>query len=730
MPTPFTFGSVKSALAKTFDGGYGQDDARVLEYANDAIAMLMRDVAEVTPRGVFVGGVDQITVTLGASNAFNLPNAYETVLEIEVANSQDINVGWYNLMDMSGLMDADNASDAVFLNNGEVTVSGETLRQYLVPDATGSATVKVMAKKKYLPMTGDSSVCIIRNLDALKYALKSLQYAHLMNDADGSKAYKDKALAAMKAELDGYLADPTHAMLRKRNYIVEENTYAKNSLGYVRARLALDLPGGLTVGRVKFTRLVNRACERLVQRTNELRTTGRLRVKTGLSNLTFVTAVVGADVLQITDYEQIRSMVMSFLPGATPDMESRAYSLLESEETLALETLRQTTYASGLQTYISSGYFTRLGYYVNKLQLELPDSLTISDVEMRRLVNEAARQAVARRNELGATEDYSNAAGPDSITFAYALTDADPISYPDYEVIAWLVMSQLPAPNPDLKNQAFSRIEANLKKTAVSVRNEQWHCLLSLPRYSYGHQRAEIGLGLAERGWILPDAKVGRMVNNAEEVLSRTPNFVYGEAVFDAVTDSKGIITLPGDSERIIYADICGWPLDIKGRSFEYIGFPGGLGVQPNLLSNWLWINPFGYRGRAGLQDRGINDDGLRTYYLDGSCVLPDDADLTDFVGTSVRVVVKRKWMPKATDNDVMLIQNLQALRMAVESEMARLDKDVQGSAALMAGAKEEMDRQLANNKGAEMDVPRIRYPGITRTGGLQKKLWNRGTRW
>lgn len=733
--TPVTFGAAKPRLALAFGGAQGVTDARVLEYCNRAQSAIIEGLASIspdgkpwTPRGIYVGGVDQLTLTVTGGQLVTLPSTHETVLEVEIVNAQDINNGWYSGLDMTGLVDPDFAQDVVAIRQG---LDGDGKALYFIPSATVGNTVKVMAKKRFVPVTADGDLLCVPNVKAVVAMLIAIQKEERNDNPDDAEKFRIKALRGMAGELNGYLADPTNTLLRKQAYLNDEKTYAANTLGYVRARLALDLPNALKVGKTNLTRGVNRIVERLVQRTNELRTAGRLRVKTGLANLTFHRAIAPTDVLDIADYEQIRAMAMAFLSmsSPTPDVamadaqEKRAYDLLEAEETNALETLRHTTYANALQTGIASGQTNTLGYFIGKLALELPDGLKASDVELRRGVNEAVREALQQRNALTATELYSNTDGPDIVPFTYSQNDTDVLPYADFEVIRLLFMAQSSPDAPALKQAATAQIEENVQKAAKATRFAKWECLIKLPRFTYGWMRAKVGLGLSERGFTFSDAKVGRMVNDAEDSLCRTPNFKNGEGAYSLVADENGIVTLPLDAERIIYADVCGIPLSTKHRSFEYIPIPSGYGVQPNFFAtfaNWGFNGPFGYRGQAALQDRGFNTNGNRIYYMQG-CWLTNlgTVDSTSS-GTNVNVVVKRKYLPKVADGDVMLVQNVEAIRCRVEAEIARLDNRLSDAGALQSAAATAMDETLLNEKAGEVIVPKFTMVGRGRRGGVQ----------
>ena len=716
------YGNAKSRFAEALGlGSTAFADPRVLDLSNRAQEAIMRELAGAnpadgkpwTPRGVFVGGVDVVSVIVASDNTITLDAAHDVALQVDLSTAEDINNGWYSELDMAGCVDPDFANDAVFFpvgydNNGN--------RIYKVPTANPNDTVKVSAKKRFVALAGlDTNPLLVSNVEAVCDMIICLQKRQGRDNPDGANAYFLKSLCGMKAELDGYLADPTHTLPRKASYLADEKTYAPNTLGYVRARLALDVTGLLKVGKTQVTRAVNRAVEWLVQRTNELRTTGRLSVKTGLANLTFVPAVNAADVLTISDYEQIRTLVSGATAGGDAFVmaEQRALSLLTGQVTNALETLRHQNYAAALQTLLNAGTTNTLGYvaYTLALEPENPNGLKLSDVEWFAKVNKAVFEAIQHRNALSATELYSNVDGPDILVPVWRVNPSDVLPYDEYDVLRMLVMAQDAGDQaPALKAQAFALIEENLAKAVKATRNAEWHCLLSLPLYTFGRVRGQIGLGLSEQGFDLSDQKLGRMINEAEESICYTPNFVGGEGEYQ-LGCVNSIVEMPDDVERVIYADICGQPLHINHRSFEYLGWPQGRGVQGNCrYENGFWYWGYG----NSLQAKGLSDDGNRQYFVN-SCL-----------NGSLRVIIKRRWMPKKKDSDVMLVQNLDAIRLMIESKLAREAKDLASADALAGASERALDRQLENHVGSENIVPKFNFLGGRRSQGRQllRRCW------
>ena len=717
MPSNVTYGSAKVRFSQALGLGVdGVADPRVLIAANGATETIMRDLAGTNPadgkpwtvRGVYVGGVDQLTFTVAAGNIFTLDAAHDVVLQVEISTATDINNGWYSDLDLSGCVDSDFANDVIFIPSG---YDDNGNRFYQIPTANVGDTVTVWAKKRYVPILGnDADLLLVPNVDALCSMIIGKQKWLRSDNRTEAQGYMMDALASMKNELDGYLFDPTRSLSRKAAYLADEKTYSTMpaTLGFVRARIALDLPSCLKVGKTQITRAVNRAVEWLTQRTNEFRTAGRLSVKTGLANIVYTRAAQATDILVVSDYEQIRTLVAGAIAGGDTFVtaEQRTLTLLQGQINNALETLRHSTYANDLQIAIAAGQTNTLGYFYKKLALELPDGLKLSNVELVRMVNEAAREAIQQRNSLTATELYSDLDGPNILSFSYSQNDADVLPYAEYEVIRLLFLAQqTPDQAGSLRAEAYQVMERNIAKSVTAARNQKWHCLLSLPLYTFGRVRGTIGLGLSEGGFALSDQKLARYVNEAEESIAYTPNFGGGEGEYQ-LGCVNGLVEMPDDVERVIYADICGRPVDIKHRSFEYLGLAQGNGVQ----SNCQWFNGAWRWGGNHLQDKGLSENGNRQYFV-GGCS-----------HGALRMVIRRRWMPKKKDMDVMLIQNLSAIRLKVEAKLARESKDKMLADSLEAQSERELDRQLDNYTGSATIVPKMGFPG-TRRGGTRQLL-------
>lgn len=129
------------------------------------------------------------------------------------------------------------------------------------------SAINVSALWRRIPITSDNSVIPVRNITALRMAVSGLSKL-----AAGDMAAFDSMVAGavglLTAECARYGLDPINQMDRKAQYRYEVTKCPQNSLGYVRGRMALEVPGGLLIGKSDWTRLINEAVELIVTTGN------------------------------------------------------------------------------------------------------------------------------------------------------------------------------------------------------------------------------------------------------------------------------------------------------------------------------------------------------------------------------------------------------------------------------------------------------------------------------
>ncbi len=269
-PTPLaalggtTYGQAKTTIARVVDNGVCDDDPRVLERTNEAQKMLLDAL-------IPVGGMATYDVVADGTTLL-LPPQLENAIEVEVRgnalvnNQSDIKQGWYDLINPFTYVDPDQQHDQplhdLFLHP-DPSDPNILRRKYDFIGLTQGATVRVTGAKRYVPITSDDDYLIIQNVRALKMAIMSLERSDI-NDIDGGQKYYEAAVGMLKAEVTKHLLDPRNSLKRRAQYERDLATYPTNSFGWVRARLALEIPKILAKGKSEITGMLEMAEMRLI----------------------------------------------------------------------------------------------------------------------------------------------------------------------------------------------------------------------------------------------------------------------------------------------------------------------------------------------------------------------------------------------------------------------------------------------------------------------------------
>jgi len=134
----------------------------------------------------------------------------------------------------------------------------------------------VTGAKRYRPITSDDDYLIVQNIWALKLMIMAIERTENGNMADGA-ALRQQSLDLLKAEVKKHQLDPRNTMRRKAEYDADLVNYLPTTFGYVRARLAHEVPGGLNIGKSELTRLLEQAEMRLMDKGHWVGTFEELR---------------------------------------------------------------------------------------------------------------------------------------------------------------------------------------------------------------------------------------------------------------------------------------------------------------------------------------------------------------------------------------------------------------------------------------------------------------------
>lgn len=261
-----TFGVAAPTLALVTENGVCTDDVRVMRRTNEATQAILNVMIPVNGMATYDVVADGTTLLLPAE----LENAisYEVQGMGTVNESSDVKVGSYNIVNQFTFVDPAAQLDSQLVDEflqpdpGDPTI---LRRQYDFPGLTPNATVRVTGAKRYIPITSNNDYLIVQNVLALKYMIQAIEHAE-NNDRANAEAFKKDCFDLLTAEVKKHQLDPRQSMKRIAAYEADLVDYPQDTFGWTRARLALELPNGMNLGKSDLTRLLEMAEMRLISR--------------------------------------------------------------------------------------------------------------------------------------------------------------------------------------------------------------------------------------------------------------------------------------------------------------------------------------------------------------------------------------------------------------------------------------------------------------------------------
>lgn len=268
LPGGIQFKDAAPMICGVVDNGVGPDDPRVMVRLNEATKIIMDYM-------IPVGGMAIANVT-AQSTILILPPTMENVIEAhpadpgtKVRGSTDIAQGWYEITNNSTYLDPSQAYDNPLRDlglNGNPDDPSDVRRVYVYDGLQpGNAVVTVTGKKRYLPVSRDEDYLIVQNIEAIKLIILSIERNE--NAApDEAPKYRQQAFEMLESEVKHHLLDPRNYMLRKSAYYDDLVTFPSDSLGWMRAQIALDVDAALRSGKRDLTWTINQSERRIMQR--------------------------------------------------------------------------------------------------------------------------------------------------------------------------------------------------------------------------------------------------------------------------------------------------------------------------------------------------------------------------------------------------------------------------------------------------------------------------------
>lgn len=260
------FSDAAPMLSGVVENGIDPNDPRVMARTNEATKIIMDYL-------ICVGGMATFDVT-AVGTILLLPKELENGIEFEVLGKAkvrgqtDVTQGFYSLVANATYVDPSLAMDNPTVDQGLVPdpVDPSILRrQYNYPGLDVNSVVRVTGAKRFLPITQNNDYLIVQNIEAIKLVILSLERNENNAQQEGV-GYRQQALELLQAEVKKHLLDPGNYMKRKAAYEDDIVTFPINTFGWMRARIALEVPAAMQRGKSQLTRILEMAEMRLMEK--------------------------------------------------------------------------------------------------------------------------------------------------------------------------------------------------------------------------------------------------------------------------------------------------------------------------------------------------------------------------------------------------------------------------------------------------------------------------------
>lgn len=268
------FKDVAPMISGVVDNGVCADDPRVMVRLNEATKIILDAM-------IPVGGniAAQVIPIPEFPRFFILPPQFENVIEARVVSpgdakvygDKDVKQSWYEIVSTNGsaYLEPEQQMDNPLIDVGLVTNPNDPSdlrRVYFYPGLDpATATVQFQGARRYLPITNDEDYLIVQNVEALKCIILSIE-RYENNAVADAQQYRQTGLQMLEQEVKKHMMDPRNFAVRKAAYLQDIQTFAQNSLGWVRGQIALDLPQAMHTGKRDLTWHINQAERRVMER--------------------------------------------------------------------------------------------------------------------------------------------------------------------------------------------------------------------------------------------------------------------------------------------------------------------------------------------------------------------------------------------------------------------------------------------------------------------------------
>lgn len=250
---PLTLLEAKAALSPFVDNGVCSTDSRVVARINEAQRRLHSVRA-------WLGVLARYSVTV-SSGQFTLPASTGNI-STTAGFGLESAVRVASTTASAGFMT--NSVQAFLADTGDVlplnfVPTSADFRTYAI-EGVAPVRVEVTGKLNYVSAVSDTDLLVIDDIDAIKLMILAI-YREENNQLELAQALENKAIERLTVKTDRAIE-----AARRVNYQTKRSSTIPNSLGDMRAKLALDLIDGLRVSDAELVDAINNAEEALFAR--------------------------------------------------------------------------------------------------------------------------------------------------------------------------------------------------------------------------------------------------------------------------------------------------------------------------------------------------------------------------------------------------------------------------------------------------------------------------------
>jgi hypothetical protein len=191
---PDSLGEYRARLALDLADGVKIADAELIRMINESEETIFA-------RGRWYGTIERYRFNVTETNEILIPSSIGTLLFVSMGNVPtyifDRNHDFHE--NGRGFNDRDSQGYNLLIDRGEVFANDAWHRKYFIRDGGRPECIEVLAKKRWMPKNLDSDFMDIRNYQAIKEMIMSIQAAK--DKPEVSKFYEDRCISLLQKQL-------------------------------------------------------------------------------------------------------------------------------------------------------------------------------------------------------------------------------------------------------------------------------------------------------------------------------------------------------------------------------------------------------------------------------------------------------------------------------------------------------------------------------------------------